>query len=234
MKRQVPFILSVAIILIFALAPAAHAQSFIPCTASQSAAVKCFVNNAVTTDILTVPAGMTSTSYQSYAVAVLRIVQSTNTSVILLGTTSAIADAMPPTNENGMPNESAQANAINSIIGAEINTGLIALPTQTTQVQLVLFAQQTAANMSGFSGVSLSPGSVLRLIDSYIVTATSSSGTVNWTQVDASLATAVNNLNSSGLMKLPSTVTQAEFTTFVEDVAQSISTYKSATGKKTL
>jgi hypothetical protein len=234
MKRQVPYILSLAIILTFAFAPTAHAQSFIPCTVSQSAAVKCFVNNAVTTDILTMPAGMTATGYQNYAVAVLRIVQSTNTSVVLLGTTSAIADAMPPANENGMPNETAQANAINSIVGAEINAGLIVLPTQTTQAQLEMFAQQTAANMSGFTGVSLSPGSVLRLIDSYIITATSTSGTVNWTQVDASLVTAVNNLNSSGLMKLPSTVTQSQFTTFVENVAQAISTYKTATGKKSL
>jgi hypothetical protein len=152
----------------------------------------------------------------------------------LLGTTSAIADAMPATNSDGSADATAQTNAVNSIINSEILTGIIALPAQTTEVQLQTFAQQTVTDMTGFTGVSLSPGAVLRLIDSYIITGTSTTGTINWTTVNANLTTAVNNLVSSGLLKLPAGVTQAQFTTFVEDVAQSIAAYKSTTGKKSL
>ncbi len=234
MKGHVPAIVVAAIILILTIAAPASAQTLMPCVSSQSAAVKCFVGYAIATKIVTVPPGMSMTNYNSYALAVLRISQDTNVSVILLGTTSAIADAMPAKNEDGTANPTAQTNAINAIINAELLNGIITLPTQTTEAQLELFAQLTVTNMSGFTGVSLSPGAALRLIDSYIVTATSTSGTINWTTVNASLTTAVKNLISSGLLKLPSGVTQTQFTTFVEDVAQAIAAYKSATGKKSL
>lgn len=234
MQRYLSAIALAAAILILAIAAPANAQTLTPCTSSQASAVNCFVGNAVATKILTVPSSMNMTSYDNYAVAVLRIAQDTNVSVILLGTTSAIADAMPAKDANGAANATAQTNAINSIINSEVLTGILVLPAQTTEAQLETFAQQTVINMTGFTGVSFSPGAVLRLIDSYIVAGTSTSGTINWTTVKASLTAAVKNLVGSGMLKLPSGVTEAKFTTFVEDVAQSIATYKSATGKKTL
>jgi len=234
MHRNLSAIVLATAILFFAIAAPANAQSISACTTSQSSAVRCFVGNAVATKILTVPSSMNMMSYDNYAIAVLRIAQDTNVSVILLGTTSAIADAMPATDANGTANAVAQTNAVNSIVNSEILTGILVLPAQTTETQLETFAQQTVTSMTGFTGVSLSPGAVLRLIDSYIVTGTSTNGTINWTTVNASLTTAVNNLISSGLLKLPSGVTQAQFTTFVDDVAQSIAAYKSATGKKSL
>jgi hypothetical protein len=234
MHRYLSAIVFATAILLCSVAAPVNAQTLMSCSASQSAAVKCFVSNAVATKILSVPSGMNMSTYDSYAVAVLRITQDTNVSVILLGTTSAIADAMPATNSDGSADATAQTNAVNSIINSEILTGIIALPAQTTEVQLQTFAQQTVTDMTGFTGVSLSPGAVLRLIDSYIITGTSTTGTINWTTVNANLTTAVNNLVSSGLLKLPAGVTQAQFTTFVEDVAQSIAAYKSTTGKKSL
>jgi len=233
MIRRYPLVFFLAQIVLFAAASPAQAQSAF-CNTSQTMAAKCFAQSAITSDIAAMPAGMTMAEYQSYGVAVLRILQSTDTAVILLGTTSAISDAMPATNANGTANTAAQTTAINAIISAGLSTTIITLPTQTTQAQLELFAQQAVTNMGGFNGVSLSPGSILRLIDSYIVTATSSNGTINWTTVNSSLTTAVNNLISSGMVKLPSSVTTTQFTTFVEDVAQAIAAYKSATDKKSL
>jgi hypothetical protein len=234
MQRYLSAIALAAAILILAIAAPANAQTLTPCTSSQASAVNCFVGNAVATKILTVPSSMNMTSYDNYAVAVLRIAQDTNVSVILLGTTSAIADAMPAKDANGTANETAQTNAVNSIINSEVLNGILVLSAQTTEAQLETFAQQTVINMTGFTGVSFSPGAALRLIDSYIVAGTSTSGTINWTTVNASLKAAVKNLVGSGMLKLPSSVSEARFTTFVEDVAQSIATYKSATGKKTL
>ena len=234
MQRYILAVLVTATILMFSVAAPANAQEVNPCNNSQTLAVRCFVRNAIATKILTVPSGMSATNYSNYAVSVFYITQDTNLSVILLGTTTAIADAMPAKNADGTANETAQTNAINSIINSESLTGLITLPSQTTEAQVELFAQQTVTNLTGFTGVSLSPGAVLRLIDSYIITATSSTGAINWTTVDASLTTAVKNLIGSGMLKLPSGVTQAQFTTFVEDVAHAIEAYKSATGRKSL
>jgi hypothetical protein len=234
MQRYILAVLVTATILMFSVAAPANAQEVNPCNNSQTLAVRCFVRNAIATKILTVPSGMSATNYSNYAVSVFYITQDTNLSVILLGTTTAIADAMPAKNADGTANETAQTNAINSIINSESLTGLITLPSQTTEAQVELFAQQTVTNLTGFTGVSLSPGAVLRLIDSYIITATSSTGAINWTTVDASLTTAVKNLIGSSMLKLPSGVTQAQFTTFVEDVAHAIATYKSATGRKSL
>jgi hypothetical protein len=233
-QRHLPAVLLAAIILIFSIAAPANAQVANPCNTSQSFAVRCFVRNAIATKILTVPTGMNITVYDNYAVAVFRITQDTDLWMMMLGTTSAIADAMPAKNADGTANSIAQTDAINSIVNSESLTGIIVIPSQITLAQLEMFAQQTVSNITGFTGVSLSPGAVLRLIDSYIITATSSSGTINWTTVDASLTTAVKNLISSGMVKMPGSVTQAQFTTFVEDVAHAIAAYKSATGRKSL
>ncbi len=79
----------------------------------------------------------------------------------------------------------------------------------------------------------LTPGVGLRIIDSYVVTETSN-GTVNWTAVDTSLSTAVDNFVASGMLKVPAPITIAELKTFVEKLAHIIYDYKVTTGRKSL
>jgi hypothetical protein len=80
----------------------------------------------------------------------------------------------------------------------------------------------------------LTPGVTLRIIDSYIITATGSDGTVNWPQVNASLTTLVANFISSGLVRLTPSLTTAQLTAFVTALAQTISTYKVSTNRASL
>ena len=79
----------------------------------------------------------------------------------------------------------------------------------------------------------LTPGVGLRVIDSYIVTDTQN-GIVNWTQVDSDLTTAVDNLMTAGLMKLPEGRTAAQVQTLADSIAKAISSYKVSTGRTTL
>jgi hypothetical protein len=79
----------------------------------------------------------------------------------------------------------------------------------------------------------LTPGVSLRIIDSYIVTGTKN-GSVNWTVVDASLSTAVDNFMVSGMMKVPPTMTPTELKSFVIALAHAIADYKVSTGRKNL
>jgi hypothetical protein len=79
----------------------------------------------------------------------------------------------------------------------------------------------------------LTPGVSLRIIDSYVVTGTASA-TVNWPVVDASLSTAVDNLISAGLLKIPSTLSVAQLKSFISALARVIYNYKLSTGRATL
>ena len=63
----------------------------------------------------------------------------------------------------------------------------------------------------------------LRIIDSYIVTATSD-GTTNLTELHNSLATAIRNFVSSGLMKVPPGLTLTQVDSFANSLAWVIST----------
>lgn len=213
------------------LAYPAHAQR--SCTSSQNAAVECFASNAVQTKLLTVHYGMTMSQYKAYTVAVSNIIQAPDTNLVIFGLSCAIADAMPPTNADGSANQTAQTNAVNSIVAAEIASGLAVLPVQTSQQDMQWFALDLVNAMNANNGVLLSPGTLLRLIDSYIVTSTSG-GVVNWTQVNSNLSTMVGNLASSGLLKLPASITQAEVTNFAQSLARTIYTYKTATGRTSL
>jgi hypothetical protein len=213
-----------------AWSPVARAQN---CEASQSAAVDCFVGDAVKTDLTSLRYGMNMTQFKAYGVAVSKILQAGQDSVALAGMASAVADAMPPTNASGSQNASAQQTAMDSIVQAEISCGLVALPSQVSQQQAQYFSLDLVSSMNSSGGVMLSPGFLLRVIDSYIVSGTSG-GTVNWTQVNSQLATMVSSLSSSGLLKLPASVPLARAQTFTQDLAQAIYTYKQATGKTSL
>src|ERR1700735_5015645 len=109
-------------------APAVRAQS---CTASQAAAVQCFVANAVTTKITTPRCGMTLPQFEAYGVAVSLIVQTHHTYLLLTGIASAISDAMPPTNANGSSNQAAQDLAVSQIVEAAIAGGFVSSPSGT-------------------------------------------------------------------------------------------------------
>ncbi|MGA2901550.1 MAG: hypothetical protein ABSF40_15080 [Candidatus Acidiferrales bacterium] len=213
-------------------APSVRAQS---CTASQAAAVECFVANAVTTKITSPRYGMTLPQFEAYGVAVSLIVQTHHSYLLLTGAASAISDAMPPTNANGSANQSAQDLAVSQMVNAAAAGGFVTPPTGTTVQDLQWFTLDLVTAMNDNEGMlqMLTPGVGLRMIDSYIVTGTSN-GTVNWTQVDSNLSTAVDNLMSAGLMKLPAEHTTAQVKTLVNSVAQAIYAYKVSTNRTTL
>jgi hypothetical protein len=203
------------------------------CEASQSAAVDCFVGYAVKTDLTSLRYGMNMTQFKAYGVAVSRILQAEQDYLVLAGMASAVADAMPPTNASGSQNASAQQTAMDSIVQAEISCGLVALPAQVSQQQAQYFSLDLVGSMNSSGGIMLSPGFLLRVIDSYIVSGTSS-GAVNWTQVNSQLATMVSALSSSGLLKLPVSVPLASAQTFAQELARTIYAYKQATGRTSL
>lgn len=213
-----------------AAAPAVHAQG---CTSSQDAAVQCFVNDAVRTKLTTLRYGMTMTQFKAYGVAVSKVMQTQQTYLVLFGISSAIADAMPPTNANGTANVAAQQAAVNAVVNSEVVNGLVAIPAEVTEQQLKWLSLDLVTSMNEMPDIMLSPGTLLRITDSNVVSATTN-GVVNWTLADANLMTMVNGLAAAGLLKLPPTVTLAELEAFTQDLAQAIYTYKTATGRTTL
>ncbi len=148
---------------IFAMMPASvHAQ----CTSSQNAAVECFVSNALKTNLTSLRYGMTTSQFKSYGVAVSKILQDQQTYIVLLGLSGAVADAMPPTNANGSANVAAQQAAMNAIVAAAVTDGLATIPQQSSQQDLEWFSLDVVSAMNESSGVMLSPGTLLRVVDS--------------------------------------------------------------------
>jgi hypothetical protein len=213
-------------------APSMYAQN---CTASKHAAIECFVANAVTTKITSPRYGMTLPEFKAYGVAVSEILQSNHTYIVLIGISSAIADAMPPKNLDGSTNQSAQDLAVSQIANAVIAGGFAPMPSNVTAQQLQWFTLDLVNAMNDNDGMMqmLTPGVGLRIIDSYVVTGTSG-GSVNWPLVDASLTSAVQSFISSGLMKIPAGHTPAQLETFVSSAAQAIYAYKVSTNRATL
>jgi len=213
-------------------APSVYAQN---CTASKAAAIECFVGNAVTTKITEPRYGMTLPQFKSYGVAVSEILQTNHTYLVLIGLSSAIADALPPKNANGSTNQSAQDLAVAQIVDAAIAGGFAPLPSDVTAQQLQWFTLDLVNAMNDNGGMMqmMTPGVGLRIIDSYVVTGTSG-GRVNWPLVDASLTSAVQSFISSGLMKIPAGHTPAQVEAFVSSVAQAIYAYKVSTNRATL
>ncbi len=217
-------------------APPAHSQTTATnCTASQQAAVRCFVANAVATDLAKPRYGMTLAQFESYGFAVSQILQSRQTYVVLVAISSAIADALPPTNADGTPNQAAQDAAIAAAVNQSTWWGFATPPQGATVTDLEHFSMDVAHAMDGANGVLelLTPGVSLRIIDSYIVTATSN-GTTNLTELHGSLAAAINNFVRSGLMKVPPGMTLTQVDSFANSLAWDISTYKAATHRTTL
>ena len=216
-----------------AVAAPAHAQSQSQCTKNQDTAVQCFATYALKTGLFTLHYGMTATQFNSYAVAVSKIIQTPQTNLIVFGMASSVADAMPATNADGTANQAAQTNAMNAIVVSELTSGLITLPAETTQQQLQWFSLDMATQMDANNGILLSPGTLLRVVDSYVVPQTSN-GSVNWAVVNANLASMVGNLSTLGLLKLPPSMTTAQVATFAQSLAVIIYDYKIATNRTTL
>jgi hypothetical protein len=235
MKRVFIQGIPVVVLMLCAAAPPARAQGNVsPCGASQSMAVKCYVRSALETNTVNIPAGMSSQQYQAYGVAILRILQSGYAYFMVLGAAATISDAMPPGNSDGSAKQAAQDAAVNSIIDAALTNGLITLPNNVSEAQVQEFARDPTDKMDTNDGPSFSPGGVLRLIDSYIITYTDSSGNVNWTSVGSALNTAVTNMIGSGMIKIPSGMTVSQMSQFAVGVAQAIETYKTTTNRKNL
>jgi pyruvate-formate lyase len=144
-----------------------------------------------------------------------------------------VADALPPTNANGSANAAAQTAAVNSIVAAAITDDIITVPAETNAQDLKWFSLDLVNAMNTNNGILLSPGTMLRVIDSYVVTATAS-GTVNWTQANSGIATMITNFASAGLLKLPATITTAQATQFAQSLAQITYTYRTATSRTSL
>jgi hypothetical protein len=212
--------------------PSVYAQN---CTASQAAAVQCFVANAVTTKITKPRYGMTLPQFEAYGVAVSKIVQTHHTYLLLTGIASAISDAMLPTDANGSANQSAQDLAVSQIVDAAIAGGFVAPPPGTTAQDLQWFTLDLVTAMNDNDGVlqTLTPGVGLRMIDSYIVTGTSSAK-VNWTEVDSSLSNAVDSFITARLMTVPPGHTSAQVKTLVNSLARAIYAYKVSTHRDAL
>jgi hypothetical protein len=222
-------------VLVLAASSTPAAAQSTNCTASQQAAIQCFVANAVATDLTTPRYGMTLPQFEAYGVAVSHILQTHTTYLMLVGTSSAIADAMPPTNANGTANIVAQETAVDQIVSAAVQYGLASTSEYATLQDLKWFSLDVTSAMNDNGGVMamLTPGVSLRIIDSYNVTGTTN-GQVDWTVVDNSLSTAVDSFVASGMIKIPAGMTSTNVKSFITELAHIISDYKVATGRKTL
>jgi hypothetical protein len=225
----------VAVLLFGAALTARPALSQTNCTASQQAAVQCFVANAVATDLTKPRYGMTLAQFESYGVAVSQILQTHHTYLVLVGVSSAVADAMPPTNADGSSNQTAQENAVTQTVVAANQLGLASLPSGATLADLEHFSLDITNAMNDNNGVLevLTPGVALRIIDSYIITATTN-GSVNWSEVNSKVSAAISSYISSGLMKVPTGMTATQVASFANALAKVIYNYKVATHRTAL
>jgi hypothetical protein len=214
----------------------ARAQSPPPsCTTTQQAAIECFVANAVTTNMTKPRYGMSLPQFEAYGAAVYTILQTHHTYLMIIGLSSAMADAMPPTNANGSINTTAQVIAVNQIVSAAVANNLANVPAGTSLQDLQWFSLDVTNAMNDSNGVMalLTPGISFRMIDSYIVSSTAN-GVVDWTAANTEISSAIQNLITSGVLKIPVGMTQAGIVAFAEQVAQSIYAYKVATNRVTL
>jgi hypothetical protein len=214
----------------FFAGPALHGQG---CASGQDAAVDCFVGNAVRTNLVTIQFGMTMAQFKQYGVSVSKIVQTQPTSLAAVGLASAVADALPPTNADGTPNATAQSTAMNSIVDAGIANNFLTLPPETNSQDLKWFSLDLVRVMNGNNGILLSPGTMLRVIDSYVVSSTTN-GAVNWTQANSGIAAMMTNLGGAGMLKLPPAITTAEAVQFAQSLAQVTYAYRTATRRSSL
>jgi len=217
--------------LLTALPRTAQAQK---CDKDPDGAVVCFAKNAISSGLVTVPPGMSPHDYTDYAVGVSHGIQTPTATMFVLGISGAVADALPPTNTDGTPNQSAQNAAIDSILDAALRDGMVVLPEGTTSDQFKLMARQFTGAMAENSGVTISPGAVLKVLDSYVVASTSSTGSVDWPTVTTGISAMVDGLISADMLKLPSGIAAGNVKQFATDVSHAVYEYRQATRKARL
>lgn len=231
-----PLLVGLFLFCVVFVAPPAHSQTAsTSCTVSQQAAVECFVANAVATNLTKPRYGMTLAEFESYGFAVSQILQTHRTYLVVVGLSSAIADAMPPTNADGTRNQTAQDDAIMQAITAASHYGFAYPPAGTSLLDLEHFSMDIADAMNNNNGALelLTPGISLRIIDSYVITATTN-GQVNWSEVDSSLTSAITSYIKAGLVKIPAGMSSAGVISFANSLAQVIYNYKVATHRTAL
>jgi len=215
-----------------AAAPSIQAQS---CTSSQDAAVQCFVADAVKARLIKPHFGMTLAQFESYGVAVSHILQTHDTYLTLIGTASAIADAMPPRNADGSANQGAQDLAVMQIVSAELNNGLANTMSGVAVQHLWWFSLDVVDAMNDNNGYLqlFTPGISLRIVDSYVVSATSN-GAVNWAQAYSGISGAIDQMITARLMKPPPHMSAAQIKSFSRSLAKVIYEYRVATKRARL
>jgi hypothetical protein len=107
------------------------------------------------------------------------------------------------------------------------------VPAETNSQDVKWFSLDLVHAMNVDHGILLSPGTMLRVIDSYVVSSTTN-GTVNWTQANSGVAAMITNLSGTGLLKLPTAITTAQAIQFAQSLAQITCAYRTATGRSTL
>jgi hypothetical protein len=228
-------VFGVCLVVAAALGTPARAQAGTNCSETRAAAVQCFVANAVATKLAAPRYGMTLEQFEDYGVAVSSILQTHHTYLSLVGISSAIADAMPPTNADGSSNQAAQDAAVETLVSAAVANHLADLSTGVTEQDLEWFSLDVVSAMNESNGYLslLTPGVSLRIMDSYIVTATEN-GIVNWSQACDSISNAVNSLLRSGMIRIPSEMSKENLIAFLEAAARAIGTYKATTRRRSL
>lgn len=148
-----PLLVGLFLFCVVFVAPPAHSQTAsTSCTVSQQAAVECFVANAVATNLTKPRYGMTLAEFESYGFAVSQILQTHRTYLVVVGLSSAIADAMPPTNADGTRNQTAQDDAIMQAITAASHYGFAYPPAGTSLLDLEHFSMDIADAMNNNNG----------------------------------------------------------------------------------
>lgn len=236
MAERKGFILVAAVLLLSSAAPAAAQKRLrTNCDASQDNAVKCFVQHAVKTGLLSRPADLNSTDFAAYGVSVSKVVQTPDAMVFLLGTMAAVADTMPPLNSDGSTlNQSAQDGAVRAIVDSALRTGLITLPGGASLDQVLRLARDLVSSLAEYKGVTLKPGMAMRFLDSILVAGTASGGSVDWMKVEGSIAALVDSLAAAGVLALPPHLTTGHVKQFALDVTGVIYNYKLATQRSRL
>lgn len=207
----------------------------VACDASSQAAVDCFVLHAVKTGLVQLPPDMTLDQFRAWGVSVAEMLREPGASVLALGLASAVADALPPVSVNGLDADaSAQAAAVDAIVESAIATRLLVLPAGATAADAKRMVIKMAERFGSYNGPNFSSGTVLRMLDAILMSATDSAGRVDWAKVNDSIAKLVNALNAAGLLTLPSGTTVDGVRRFAQDTALAIYNYKLATGQSRL
>lgn len=214
--------------------PSSQSKS-LACDSSPQAAVDCFVQHAVKTGLVPLPSDMTLDQFRAWGVSVAEMLRDPGTSVLALGLASAAADALPPVSRNGLDQDAtAQVAAIGAMVDSAIATRLLVLPSGASSADAKRMVCQMAERFGSYNGPNFSSGTVLRMLDAILMSATDSAGRVDWVRVNDSIARLVDALSAAGLLVLPPETTVDGIRKFAQDTALAIYNYKLATGQARL